>query len=244
MMSHLIAAVSAILWSLVHHHALGIRPREWNRYFKKSILLSMCYVGFCRVKSLRNLWNTGLAGSLCCAYDVVTDWRGFDPPALAAFRTVLARRVTSDLQGIAMDLAERDNNNQLQHDGLERGVITLQFILPLMGSLANIKREVDLQTLGLSCQIVDDILDIQEDTDRDELNCLLSPRANVYLDYFINNFPSEKIYHLFGRKTALSHAFTMARNKALLMRRGLATPRRERRQARAASISLRDFGGL
>ncbi len=242
-LSHFVAGICALFWALRHHRGLNVRASECLCYYRKSLFLALSYVGLCRHNNVRNLAGAGLAGFLCCAYDVVTDWRSFEPDSYNQFRDLLTRHVSRDLQRIALSLYEKDRLRTLEDDGLERGAIALHFILPLMGSLAEVNRELNLQALGRSCQIVDDILDFEEDAERRELNCLLSPNAQNYLDSFVNEFPADTIYRLFGRRTVLSKVFITARRKAHSMRQFMDIPSQHLLQSQTLPTSLRGSAG-
>src|ERR1041384_7405499 len=107
-LSQSVAAVSAFTLSIRYGHVLGIRGREWNRYLKKSVSLGLCYAGFGSPRQVRQAWKAGEAGFLCSAYDVVTDWRHFDPGARKLFEGIMrAMQLAVGLQSLAMNLYDK-----------------------------------------------------------------------------------------------------------------------------------------
>ena len=199
-LNQIVAATSAILRSVQHGPALGIRRTEWVRYLKKSISFGLCYAGFGIAGRMREAWDAGEAAFLCCAYDVVTDWRLFDTKSRVTFEKILCERVQqSEIQELAIGLYEKELNDGLAEDGLERGAIALRFTLKMMG--CEKAREVawgDLDELGRLLQIVDDVLDYEEDVVSGDTNCLRSVRRSVYLRQLISQLGSADARRLFG----------------------------------------------
>jgi hypothetical protein len=149
---------------------------------------------------MREAWDAGEAAFLCCAYDVVTDWRLFDTKSRVTFEKILCERVQqSEIQELAIGLYEKELNDGLAEDGLERGAIALRFTLKMMG--CEKAREVawgDLDELGRLLQIVDDVLDYEEDVVSGDTNCLRSVRRSVYLRQLISQLGSADARRLFG----------------------------------------------
>src|SRR5271170_1206630 len=89
LLGHAVAAAAALLLSVRHARRLGISGTEAWRYFKKSTSLGLCLAGICPAATLRQVWLAGKAAFICCAYDVVTDWRSFHPRDFEAFLATL-----------------------------------------------------------------------------------------------------------------------------------------------------------
>jgi hypothetical protein len=215
--SHIVASLSAFIRSVEYASNLKIRGKEWNRYLKKSISLGLCYAGFSPTGRIREAWGAGEAAFLCCAYDVVTDWRHFDPKAREAYERILrSMKLDLELQFIAIDLYEKELFKRLEEDGLDRGYIALRFTLKMMGcEKACEEAWGDVDEVGRLCQIVDDVLDYEQDIVWGDTNCLTSPRREDYLKQLISKFGSSETHRLFGKsRTALVIAIEKARSKA------------------------------
>jgi hypothetical protein len=147
----------------------------------------------------------------------VTDWRRFDKEARGSFQKVLNKLSQVELQVLAMTLYEKDSNNKLSGDGLERGAIALEFILITMGCKK--QRETkwgDLTELGELLQIVDDVLDREDDLAAGEQNCLLTEKKAVYITRLLEGLSRENSSRLFGH-SILGTAIAHARRKATLL---------------------------
>lgn len=216
-LSQFVAVVSAFTLSIRYGYVLGIRVREWNRYLKKSVSLGLCYAGFGSPRQMRQAWKAGEAGFLCCAYDVVTDWRHFEPGARKSFEGIMqSMQMAVDLQSLAMNLYEKEISDSLTDDGLDRGSIALRFTLRVMG--CEKAREVawgDVDEVGRLFQIVDDVLDYEQDVIAGDVNCLTSSKRDDYLRQLIERFGSHEVDRLFGpARSALIIAIERARAKA------------------------------
>lgn len=214
-LSHTLAAVSALLSSIHYSGLLGISQDERPRYVKKSIRLALCYAGFGSPWNVAEAWKAGEAAFLSCAYDVVTDWRKFDDQARSSFESILDDLSEPDLKKLALDLYEKDSRNHLAADGLERGAIALQFILKTMQ--CEEKRAVtwgDLKNLGELLQIVDDIFDYEDDLAAGDQNCLVTTKWDVHLRRLLEDLNSANCRRLFGRTpSVLTLAIAHARKK-------------------------------
>lgn len=213
--SHIVAALSAFIRSVQYAGVLRISKAERVRYLKKAIRLALCYAGFGTPWNLMEAWKAGEAAFLSCAYDVVTDWRHFDEKARSAFESILTDLSRSELRELALTLYDKELNNQLLEDGLERGAIALRFILKTMG--CETQREAswgDLDDLGQLLQIVDDVFDYEDDTSAGDQNCLRTPKMDVYLGRLLEGLSSDRTHRLFGRaRSVLVIAIAHARKK-------------------------------
>lgn len=215
-LSHLTAAFSALVRSIQYARMLEIARAERLRYLKKSLRLGLCYAGFGDAWNLKEAWKAGEAAFLSCAYDVVTDWHEFDESARGVFKDILNELSEAELQGLALALCDKDSNQQLAADGLERGAVALRFILRMMG--CEKQREArwgDLSDLGELLQIVDDVYDFEDDTAAGDQNCLSTPNRDIYLSRLLEGLKPENCQRLFGRApSVLVIAIGRARSKA------------------------------
>lgn len=214
-LSHIIAAFSAVVYSFRYAGALAISRGERVRYAKKSIRLALCYAGFGTPWNLKEAWKAGKAALLSCAYDVVTDWRHFDKEARSAFESVLADSSQVELQNLAMTLYDKDWSNQLSADGLERGAVALEFILKTMEcERQRATTWGDLNKLGELLQIVDDVFDCEDDLAAGDQNCLTTPNRTAHLTRLLEDLSRENSQRLFGQRSVLASAIAHARKKA------------------------------
>jgi hypothetical protein len=199
-LSHILASTNSFIRTIQYGRTLNIRAREWKRYLKKSLSVGLCYAGFSRPGCVREAWMAGEAAFLCCAYDVVTDWRHFDGQARDTYQNILRARVSEpELQALAMGLYEKEELDLLAEDGLERGAIALRFTLRLMG--CEKAREATwgkLDELGRLLQIVDDVLDYEDDIVVGDKNCLTSTERYIYLKQLVSNLGITETQRLFG----------------------------------------------
>lgn len=218
-LSHIVAAFSALVHSLRYAGALAISRNECVRYIKKSIRLGLCYAGFGSPWNLVEAWKAGEAAFLSCAYDVVTDWKDFNENARAVFESILSDLSAPDLQELALGLYDKDSNNQLSENGLERGAIALRFIVQMMG--CEKQREArwgDLSNLGELLQIVDDVYDYEDDVAAHEQNCLTTANRDTYLRRLVADLSRQNTRRLFGpMPSVLVLAIERARKKARTM---------------------------
>ncbi len=217
---HITAAVVAGDRAARYGLALGIRRKELWRYLKKSMSLALCYSGFGIRRTVGEARRAGEAGFLCCAYDVITDWRNFDKKGLVAFESILKERVLQcDVKELAMYLYETERIHKLREDGLTRGAVALRCVLRIMECETEWERLwPDLDEVGKLCQIVDDVLDYEDDCARGEINCLKSSRIREHLTVLITTFDPSQTRTLFGgRSSVLTVVIERARVKAIGM---------------------------
>lgn len=215
--THTIAVLSALVWSVKYSRQLNIKAHELKRYLKKSTGLALCYSGFAEVGKIREAWLAGEAAFFCCAYDVVTDWRGFSEKERIKFEEILKKsKMPLELQKLTIGLYEKELFNKLEDDGLDRGAIALRFILKMMKCEKS--REIvwqDLDEIGYLLQIVDDVLDYEDDLIYGDMNCLTSERRDIYLVRLIQKFGNVEVRRLFGNENSiLIKVIEKARNKA------------------------------
>ncbi len=186
--NNLLTMMHAQFLSIMHRKALGIEPHEKKRYYEKTRNLALCYRGLSGSTSPRLSRKAAVAGYASCAYDVATDWRGFDGTSRTAFERILNAIVTPEAARLAMELYDRDKAGTLEHDGLERGSVALQFIAITMDIRQELEQKgIPIEELGEILQIADDILDLEKDEHDAQMNCILTPRRTQHLQRFLES---------------------------------------------------------
>lgn len=194
MLATLASLCSALCFSLRYRREFQIQPWELRRYLAKSLNLALCYRGFVPGKGMSAGWDAGRAAFYCCAYDVVTDWRKFNPSAYSLFRRLLSSNVSESVAAIAFTLYMQEQSEELEFDGLSRGIFALEFITQLIGSRDYLREQLDFEHLGIVMQIVDDVLDWKEDIQNGDKNCLTAPlerkeeHLRTLVDFNLANF--------------------------------------------------------
>jgi len=213
-MKYLIAVFISLVHSIRHVIDLEICRKEMIRYLKKSINLSLCYVDFLDSTKIRNAPRAGEAAFLCCAYDVVTDWRGFNEKQYFVFKKILLSIVNSEVAEIALSLYKKEKDELLCDDGLERGEVALKFITVLTGMEERFRERTDFAKLGRILQIGDDVLDYEDDLRNNELNCLASPRKWDYLKLVASEITDDGIKKLFPHGKIIKKVLFQVKKKA------------------------------
>jgi hypothetical protein len=216
MLNRFLALSGAIWFSLKYMIRLKITPKEICRYFAKSFNLALCYSGFSIPGALGQAFRAGKGAFLCCAYDVVTDWRQFDARAFCVIRSILIAEAGPDLSDIALDLYAKDARGQLDEDGLERGSIALRFVTRLIGSEGFFAERIDIDYAGRLWQLVDDLLDYESDLQAGDLNCLQSSNRLRYLKR-AESLLLEPFASTFLKDRVLAYAAQRAAERAWLM---------------------------
>ena len=208
------AAVSALKYSRKYRDTLRISSKERKRYYSKSARQAACYAGFSQKLSLKQAAGAGKAAFLTCAYDVATDW-GKPPGVTGAFIQILDAVASPHLVQMSLKLMERDLRGELEHDGLERGIVALRFVLEMMGLEEAYKNKgINIDKLGMDLQIVDDVLDFEEDRISGDTNCLFTPRRDPYLLQMTRDLRQESVASMFPYAGALKIAINNARDIA------------------------------
>lgn len=208
-------------WAVVYSRRLKLAWREYWPFIRKSFNLGLCYGSFAAPEgTLRAAWQAGLAAFCCAAYDVVTDWRRFAERDRELYFAVLGEIVPSWAVAMTSVLYDKEVAGSLGRDGLERGVIAVEFVTGLVGS-REIYREWGLERLGILCQIVDDVLDEEQDRIRGELNCLQSVNRERYLDSLIGE--EAELRALFVVSPVMQRVLDVAVARAKGMRSGTAS---------------------
>lgn len=210
---HILSAWSALAMSIRYAPMLQIGVTQLPRYLRKSLNLALCYVGFVTKLDYSQATQAGRSAFYCCAYDVATDWRGFDENGIRAFRIILDKRVSYSLRCMALDLLERDRLRMLGNDGLERGITSALFITGLIGTKDSFEKLVDIRQLGMALQVVDDVLDYEEDFTQGDTNCLTSNNRQKYIALLNEVLCESETARLFPYGTVLTRVIRHAREK-------------------------------
>jgi len=213
----LLAILRSLWLSVRYARRLRIRHGEFSRYLRKSTNLALCYYGFSDSETMGQAEQAGRAAFLCCAYDVVTDWRGFDEEAFETFRQILTRNAPTELAALAISLYQKECAGDLKDDGLERGVIALEFVTRMMECRGHFRHGNYLRSAGRLLQLVDDLLDYEEDSCTGDLNCLASPRRREYLDQ-AEELASQTFLESLSFDPVLRYAIGLALAKARTLR--------------------------
>lgn len=186
LVSATLAAANSVRLSLCYRRRLGVRIRELRRYLLKSFNLAICYAALVKGRPIVGALRAGRAAFLCCAYDVASDWKGFAEGARRDFESILRELAPQWGVDLTLNLFQKDQERRLGDDGLERGVVALEFIVGMIGSAIVCSRD-DVQRLGGLLQIIDDVIDLEEDRGRGEGNCLFGSRRAVHLENLIDS---------------------------------------------------------
>jgi hypothetical protein len=217
MVRYAIATASAAGYSIRHARALEIGRGEWVRYVKKSVYCSLCYVGLGARGTAREAWKAGQTAFLTTAFDVLTDWRGFSPTGAMVFDALLANIVADrHTRQMALELYERKRLGDFSGDGLERGAMALHLVLRAMDcEFQRASTWGDLDDVGRTLQLVDDLLDFDLDIARHDLNCLTSLRGADHLKAFLAQYHAGDLHRIFGTKrTVLIRVIERAAHRA------------------------------
>ncbi|PIR48341.1 hypothetical protein COU80_05215 [Candidatus Peregrinibacteria bacterium CG10_big_fil_rev_8_21_14_0_10_55_24] len=205
----------ARIYAMQHGKALGLQPEERRTFAGKVTNLALCYRGLVPKQSFQTTHRATQAALASAAYDVATDWKGFAPTSIEELLRIV-NTAPPEAQKIVVDLLEKDHQNTLAHDGLERGTMALEYIAMVMGIREDLtKTNIPLNALGELLQIADDVMDLEEDTDAHQTNCLLTPRRTSHLQRFVD----ANLHQLFSPKTVLGQVLVQTRLKALVLLR-------------------------
>lgn len=185
MLCETISVLAALRMASKYRRPMRIDRVELKRYLFKTFNLALCYRGFATSRSISDSIRCGQAAFYCCAYDVITDWRNFDPDLRVWYEKLLTNNVPAEIARLALDLYRDDRENQLERDGLSRGGIAAEFITRLVGNFDEVNSRFSVEYLGVLFQLVDDVLDIDEDIRDNATNCLLSSSRDDYLKMLI-----------------------------------------------------------
>ncbi len=213
MFRHIVAALVAFAWCLRHQLTLGIKTNEYKRYWAKAINLALCYQGFASNSKMSSSIGAGKAAFFCCAYDVITDWRDFNPQLFGCFESLVRRSLNTAEADMAINLYQQEKSGQLEESGLSRGFVALKFVTKIMGSESFIQQRTDFHHFGIVMQIADDVLDYEEDQREHKTNSLLSEKRNDYLLMLVD-FPVEKTKAILPHGFVLWKVVAAAQNKA------------------------------
>jgi phytoene/squalene synthetase len=205
-----LAAMNAERLSWMHREALGVRDDEEERYITKARRLALCYSDLSTSRDPRVALRAGTVGFFSAAYDAITDFHGRDDQSKYAFGELLTRYVTEEERNIAMELYEKDESGTLANDSLERGSLALRSIVSVMGIRDELDRiGMPIDQMGEELQIIDDILDVEEDCDHGDMNCLRTPNARMHLERILQS----DLHLRFATSTVMRSVIDKARLK-------------------------------
>ena len=213
MFGHLVAALVAFGWSIRYQRTFDVSVGEYTRYWLKSINLALCYRGFSDNCEARSLIGAGKAAFFCCAFDVITDWRNFDPVLYKRFEFLAKQSLTAEQAELATGLYWQEKEGELKENGLSRGTTALHFVTKIMGSESAIRQKTDFNHLGIVMQIVDDVIDVEDDRRDHKTNCLFSSKRNDYLA-ILAEFPVGQMKTLMPNGCVLWKIVGVAQQKA------------------------------
>lgn len=216
------AHVVGRILSMTRQQELGIKTlsiTDAKRLIRKTDNLTQCYMGFAQNGSDREWQGAAGAAFLCAAYDLLTDWEPYkhNPDNEAIFSTFVTRIAPTELASMAIALFQKDREQKLTNDGLERGAVAFRFVIGMMGLESHYAKLIDLDRLGLLLQIADDILDYDDDVRNGDTNCLVSPRRNDYLHMMVFEMDDVLIHQLFPHGGILAMVLKQARARAKSM---------------------------
>lgn len=176
--------IQLCLWALTVLWKLKtITKADRLRLWRKTLNLFLCFLAFCdRERPKAQLRGAMICALLSALYDYETDWVPINGPD-SLYRDLLYKTVTDiDTRKIAWELFETDLRTHLSKHGLERGSAALAFYRIVIGSewLGKYSAK-QIESYGRNLQIVDDILDLEEDTVNGHTNCLLTNEREQYL---------------------------------------------------------------
>jgi len=121
--------------------------------------------------------------------------------------------VSPSLAAIALNLYKKEELGEIQDDGLERGYDSIVFITELLESRQFLEKLFDLRSLGMACQVVDDVLDCESDFAANQLNCLATPRWRQHIDFMRAELAPRRMRPLFAKSRVLKIAVERAIQK-------------------------------
>ena len=201
---------------------LCLSKEELRQFRRKTLNLCLCYLGFNYDNSVTQIRRTAVAAAACAAYDVLTDWKGFSQENRANLKHILRQVADPESVALALTLYDREWQGLIANDGLERGSCALFLVLRMLGSLAYWQSQLNLGTLGLALQVVDDVLDFEADVAKNETNCLTTPHWRDHLRFMKSELDLPVVRQLYVRGPVLWMAVTWAQKKAeRFVRQGL-----------------------
>lgn len=195
-----------VLWKLETIPVIN-RLRLW----RKTINLFVCFLAFTdRSRPYTQLRGAMLSAILSALYDYETDWIPIESLEDSLYLCFLKQGAGgSSAYTLAHNLFIADCTDNLSDDGLERGSIALAFYHSLIGSKwMRQYSDEEIALSGRKLQIIDDLLDREEDRREGDKNCLLTEKAETYLqelreflgsDFFRKLAECSPVYRKFER---------------------------------------------
>lgn len=202
-------------------------PADKKRFARKIRNLSLAYGGFATALSHDSAKGAAQTASIFAIYDVLSDWKQYRGDNRADERTSTLSDCCNELgfdkelTTMFTELFGRDIGKQLKVDGLERGTVSIRFILKAMGlekRYLHLLGANGIDRLGEDLQIVDDVLDFEEDQINQDENCLNSaPNKQTYLRRCVVDFNPRRLKSICPHPMILGEVMRRARKKAKKM---------------------------
>lgn len=180
------------------------KPSIWKKYIFKSFNLSLCYCDFSLQQNFKQSIKSGEIGFACSIYDYVTEHLDFNAVEFESYKTLLTKYFCSELINIVDELYSKEHHNCLAKDGLERGSLAFRFVIGHLDAEAEWTNGNDdsLDLIGLKLQVLDDLLDLEEDSKLSHINCFLIDYEK-YKKCSVNFIQDIGQYEHFRKKEAL-----------------------------------------
>ncbi|MFH1536981.1 MAG: UbiA family prenyltransferase [Patescibacteria group bacterium] len=177
--------VRCVLWALqvlwqLKRISVSDRLRLWRKTF--NLYLSfLAFTDSCRPTN--QLQRAMLCAVLSAIYDYETDWQRTDHPGGSMFFGLLDSYqflIPAKAMIEGKKLFFRDWSNSLSVSGLERGSEALRFYnLVIASQWMSDYSSQQITQFGAKFQIVDDLLDLDKDREKGDLNCFISDNPRV-----------------------------------------------------------------
>ena len=208
-MGHLVYIFWALrtLWRLKEIKRLN-RLRLW----RKSFNLYLAFLAFTdKKRPALQLKRAMISAYLSAVYDYDTDWTRATNPETSMFFRELRRLLKNHpneeaATKAAEDLFWIDWANKLSVHGLERGSVALRFYwLVIRSKWMEDYTEREINEFGRNLQIVDDLLDLDQDTENGHKNCFNTAERTKYIaegavflesTFFCRLVTNSKVYRL------------------------------------------------
>lgn len=203
----------AVFLARRHLSEFQLSPYDRLFYIIKAANLAICFLGYSIHSGeawFRRSAELGVLGSI---FDLASDGRHFAPTAVRTFRSVVDAITAGETRRMILDLFDRKERRQLPAQGLERGVDALRIVLSHLRVEESWPSEAKIYEVGVLCQVVDDLLDVEGDLARGELNFLRHPNSTNYIQMLMAWNYEEQFCNC-PHSYALLYAIKKAKNKA------------------------------
>ena len=118
---------------------------------------------------------------LAAVFDLVSDDLKYDLGARTLLKKLSNELLDSSVAELLFDLMSRKQKGGFGLNGLERGVGAFRAVIKHLKSDAHWRDENEILSCGVLLQVVDDLLDIQHDAARGELNFMQCENSHIYI---------------------------------------------------------------